>query len=160
MPVRPTKVVSYALGSHAFGDKPVGIQTGPGGEKCALLKKGPKGFAVADFGEGDVETECTNALLEIALKPTAKAAPKAPKAPRAKATAKAKAAPKASAKAKAVAKKPAAGEAPYEASSAASDSDSHEAGLGALFAEEEVDEKSTGKMPKKVTEERQPEAGP
>ena len=133
MATRPNKFVSYAFKSHAFGDKPVGIQTGPGGEACAPLKRGPKGFAVADFGEGDVETECTNALLEIALKPTGKPAP----TPKGKAKAKAKAAPKGAAKAKAVAKKPAAApEALYEDSSRASDSDSHEAGMEDLFESE------------------------
>ena len=58
-------VILCAISS--FGDQPFGIQTGPGGEKVAPLKPGDKGLAIAFVGDGDVRTECTNALLLASL---------------------------------------------------------------------------------------------
>ena len=57
------QLISFNL-SHAEGK--VGIKTlKKGNEIIAPLKIGKSGFAVADFGEGDEDTECPNLLLSI-----------------------------------------------------------------------------------------------
>lgn len=94
-PGKQQAIISYSL-THPMYDCPVGIKTCLGQpEKIAPLKKGKKGgFCVADFGEGDEETECANLLLEIAQ------APKQPPKKKAKGKAKAKGKKKGKAKAK------------------------------------------------------------
>ena len=57
------QLISFNL-SHAEGK--VGIKTlKKGNEIIAPLKIGKSGFAVADFGEGDEDTECPNLLLSV-----------------------------------------------------------------------------------------------
>ena len=56
----------HATISYCLYPEKVGIKTMPGKpELRAPLHQGPKGFAVADFGEGDEATECTNLLLVV-----------------------------------------------------------------------------------------------
>jgi len=81
---RAIPIVSYSLGHK---DGKVGIKTVPGvPELIAPLKKGPKGFCVADFGRGDGDetTECPNLLLDVVRRPK-KRARKKPASAKAKA---------------------------------------------------------------------------
>jgi hypothetical protein len=104
--------------SHALGK--VGIKTVPGQpEIIKPLREGPNGFCVADFGDGDEETECTNLLLNI--KPIEK-----PKKPRAKAKAKGKTTAKGKSKATAKGKAKATEVKPTEEESPAEEAEEEE----------------------------------
>ena len=94
-PGKQQAIISYSL-THPMYDCPVGIKTCLGQpEKISPLRAGKDGgFCVADFGEGDEQTECPNLLLQVAK------APKQPPKRKAKGKAKAKGKKKGKAKAK------------------------------------------------------------